>query len=108
MYHVFSTRTVFGLELWSASIPALLREGLWCLFLAVLFFVNIKQRKAYRNVWKRSWLSLGAVLLFSVLVSYFVQDKSWNDILIGIKYGFWWLVILLSASGIGFFYHENF
>ncbi|MDR0606908.1 MAG: hypothetical protein LBG52_00820 [Candidatus Peribacteria bacterium] len=96
------------MELWSASIPALLREGLRCLFVAVLFLVNIKQWKAYRNIWKRSWISLGAILLFSVLVSYVMQDKGWNDVLIGIKYGFWRLVILLSASGIGFFYRENF
>ncbi|MDR2541042.1 MAG: hypothetical protein LBD11_04620 [Candidatus Peribacteria bacterium] len=88
--------------------PSLIREGLWCFFVVVLFLVNIKQWKSYRNIWKRSWISLGGLLLFSVAVSYLGMDKGRGDILIGIKYGFRWLVILLISSGIGFFYRERF
>ncbi|GHV24421.1 hypothetical protein FACS1894176_00740 [Bacteroidia bacterium] len=86
LYHVFATRTVFGLELWSASMTAFIREGLWCLFIAAVFLVHIKQWKAYRNIWKRSWISLGGLLVFSVAVSYLGMEKGRGDILIGIKY----------------------
>ncbi|MDR0859552.1 MAG: hypothetical protein LBO09_00800 [Candidatus Peribacteria bacterium] len=88
--------------------PTFIREGLWCLFIAVLFLSHIKQWKAYRNRWKRSWISLGGLLIFSVIVSYLGMDKGRGDILIGIKYGFRWLIILLASTGIGFFYREKF
>jgi hypothetical protein len=42
------------------------------------------------------------------VVSYFFAEKSVSDIFIGIKYGFWRMFILLSATSIGFFYHEKF
>jgi hypothetical protein len=53
-------------------------------------------------------MAFGGLLVFSVLISYILQHKGWTDMVIGIKYGFWWLFILLSATSIGFFYREKF
>ena len=108
LYHIFTTLTVYGLELWATTLPSLLRETIWCGFLAIIFLLNIKQWKSYRKKWGKSWLAFGGLLVFSVLISYFLQHKGFSDIFIGIKYGFWWMFILLSASSIGFFYREKF
>lgn len=43
------------------------------------------------------------MLLFGILISFFLFQKSPSDILIGIKYGLWRMLILLVSTGIGFF-----
>lgn len=108
LYHIFVTITVYGLELFSHSFPSLIREGIWCLFILGIFLCNYKQRKEYWKKWKRSWIFFIFVCGFWVVVSYFLHERSLWDIFIGLKYGFWWTFILLSASAVGFFYQKTF
>jgi hypothetical protein len=84
-----------------------MREALWCCGIALIFLLNIKQRKAYRKIRKKGWLLFGTLLFFSVLISFFLVHKGRSDIFIGIKYGFRRLFILLSATSIGFFYRKK-
>jgi hypothetical protein len=108
LYHIFTTVTVHGLELRTTSIPSLLREAVRCGAIVIIFLLNIKQWKPYRKQRKKIWLAFGGLLIFSVLISYVLHHKGIGDIFIGIKYGFRWLFILLSATSIGFFYRQKF
>jgi multidrug transporter EmrE-like cation transporter len=108
LYHIFTTLTIYGWELFSTTIPSLLRESIRCLFILLLFLFNSKQRNAYRKRRKRSRITFVILLVFSVLISYFFAEKNISALFIGIKYGFWRMFILLSATSIGFFYHKKF
>ena len=47
------------------------------------------------------------LLIFWFLTSYLLFHKSFNDILIGVKYWVWWMIILLSSTAIGFFMRKR-
>ena len=98
---------MYGLEVWATSVPSLLREAVWCGFIALIFLLHIKHWKSYRKKWGKSWIAFGGLVVFSVLISYFLHHKGVGDLFIGIKYGFWWLFVLLSATSVGFFYHKK-
>ena len=107
LYHILITIGVYGLEICGTFLPALLREGIWCLFLIIIFLFNIKYLKSYRKQRKRCRITFAIVLLFSVSLSYLIKEKNLNDIFIGIKYGFRWIFMLLSSTTIGYFYQKN-
>jgi hypothetical protein len=107
VYHLFATLTVYGREIVSPLFPALLRESIWCLAFLIVWLLHLHQRKSYWNRRKRSWLTFGILLGWSVLISYFLRNKGMNDMIIGIKYGFWWMFLWLSGSSIGYLYREK-
>ena len=108
LYHIFTTITVYGREFFSSSFPSLLRESIRCLFIFIIFLLNYKQRKSYRNRRKRSRITFGIVLIFATSISYFFKERWFQDIFIGIKYWFRRMFILLSATSIGYFYRNIF
>jgi multidrug transporter EmrE-like cation transporter len=77
------------------------------LAILLIFLLNYKQRKAYRNKRKRSRITAIGTVIIAILISYFFLDRGFTDISIGIKYGFWRIFILLSATAIGFFYQKT-
>ncbi len=106
-YQVFSTLTVYGLEIFWSSIPSLLRDGFWCIFFLSIILRNYKSLKAYLKQRKKKRIAFLVLLAYSVLISYLFLDKNAWDILVGIKYGFWRIGILLSSTFIGFAYQNN-
>ncbi|MDR0283076.1 MAG: hypothetical protein LBI53_07520 [Candidatus Peribacteria bacterium] len=107
LYHIIVTVGIYGIEFVSTSFPAMLREGIWCLFILFIVLFNYDQRKAYRNKRKRNWITCIITLTFAIALSYFFLDKTLGDIVIGIKYGFQRILILLTATIIGFFYQQK-
>lgn len=98
LYQIFSTISVYWLSLFSTSVPSLIRDGLRCIFFLVIILTNLNKLNSYiKKRWK-SWLCFIGLLIFSVLLSYLFLDKWLSDIFIGIKYGFWRIFILISAS----------
>lgn len=108
LYHIIVTIGTYGIELFSPNFPALFREGIWCCCIFIIFLLNYKQWRAYRKKRKRSWITCITMIIFAIAISYLLLDKSINDIIIGIKYGFRRIAILLSATSIGFFYQNKF
>lgn len=107
IYQIFSTITIYGLGIFSASMPSLIRDGMRCVFLLILLIINRHSLKSYLKKRKKIRISFIVLLLYSVLLSYLFFNKAPADLLIGIKYGFWRIFILLSSTFIGFVYHKK-
>jgi len=96
-YQVISTFFVYGIHLCESSYPALIREWIWLLFLFVVLILWFKKFKPYWKHWKKTRITFIILIVVSVLFS-LLNDVSWSNMLIGIKYWFWWMFILISAS----------
>ncbi len=107
-YQIFATFTVFGVEIFSSEIPLLLREGVFLLWILVIFILKRDSLKEYFKKWKRCYLSAGILWIFAFLSSYFFFNKSLYDIFVGFKYCFQWILIFLLSTSIGFFYRDQF
>lgn len=102
-YHILVTIFDYGMGRIDQSTLAMLRDGAWILLTLIIFLLNTRHRKPYFQQWRKVFCAFGAVLIFGILTSFFLSHKGISDILIGIKYGLWRMLILLTASGIGFF-----
>ena len=67
------------------------------IFFVAIFIAYHKQRKNYFSIWKRPRIIFVILLLRGVLISK-IMGKSMSDMLIGIKYWFFYMLIFLSAS----------
>lgn len=98
LYQIFSVIFVYGLDLFSSSIPTLLRDFWRCGMVLISWIIARKWLKKYLQIFWKSWIIFLVLLIFSVALSYFVGDGWFSNWLIGIKYGFWRVFILLSAT----------
>lgn len=105
-YQIISTFFVYGIHLCVSSYPALFREWIWILFLFVALIFWYKNFKPYWKHWKKTWIAFIVLIIFSVVLSR-LKDVSWSNMFIGIKYGFWWIFILISASFLGYVISEK-
>ena len=108
LYQVIATFVVYWLQLCSSSFPALFREWLWLLFLLIVMIFWFKKIKPYRKCWKQTIVTFMVLVIVSVLFSLLVNDTSLSNIFIWIKYGFWWMFILISASFFWFVISDKF
>ena len=106
-YHLLVTVLWYGVFLIDQSNLALLRDWARILLCLIGFLLNIKQRKSYFKALRKVLLAFVFLILFSCGISYLLFHKTVNELLIGIKYGIWWMIILLSASWLGFFYQKS-
>ena len=103
LYHIFVTVLGYGAGLFSPEAIAIFRDGVWMLLAGAIFLLNWK---VWRNFFHHRWkmiIVFGGLLVFSVLLSRFMFGKTLSEILIGIKYGLWYLCILISAGSIWYF-----
>ena len=100
-YQALSTFFVYGIHLCEPSHPALIREWIWILFLFVTLILWYKKFKPYWKRRKKVWIVFIILILVSVFFSW-LKDVSWSNMFIWIKYWFWWMFILLSASFFGY------
>lgn len=101
LYHVLITTIQYGIFGWAhPELPAILRDGVRALFVICVIIFYAKQLPSYIQKRKRPWICLIILVVFSVGVSY-LKGKNMSDMLIGIKYGFLYLPIFLSATFLG-------
>ena len=105
-YQVISTIFVYWMHLCEASYPALVREWLWFIFLFIVLIFWYKKFKSYWKQWKKPWMAFIILIIISIGFSLF-KDVSLSNMFIGIKYGFWWMFILMSASFLGYVISEK-
>lgn len=107
LYHIFVVVGGYWFHFLSPEKIAILRDAIWILICSFFFLSNIKHRKWYfSHRWKLR-IGLIILLLFSGSLSFFVFDKSLNELLIGIKYGLRYFIILFLAWGLGYFLKKN-
>lgn len=82
---------------------AILRDGVRIFFVVLFALYYHKYWKVYVAHWWKVWLGFVVLVIFAILTSFFLFHRSPSDMLIGIKYGLWRMMILLTASGLGFF-----
>ncbi len=101
LYHILITVIQYGIFGWAhPELPAILRDGIRFLFIFCVVLFYVKDLKSYLKQRKRPRICLIILVIFSVGVSY-VKGKDISDMLIGIKYGFLYLPIFLSATFVG-------
>lgn len=105
-YQVISTFFVYWIQLCWSSFPALVREGIWLLFLFVILIFWYKKFKPYWKHWKKPCIAFIILIIFSVFISR-LKDVSWTNMFIGIKYWFWWMFILISGGFFGYVISEK-
>lgn len=105
-YQVISTFFVYWIQLCWSSFPALVREGIWLLFLFVILIFWYKKIKPYWKHWKKPCIAFIILIIFSVFISR-LKDVSWTNMFIGVKYWFWWMFILMSAGFFGYVISEK-
>lgn len=101
LYHILVTILCYGF-FWEQcqQMSALAREGIWLAFILIVMIVHRKDIAGYLKQWKYPWIAFWVLLIFGIGISLW-QGKSWGDMIIGIKYGFWFLGIFLTASFVG-------
>jgi len=105
-YQVLSTFFVYWIHLCEASYPALIREWIWLLFVFIIFILWFDKFKPYWKHWKKARIGFIILIIVSILFS-LSKGVSWSNIFIWIKYGLWWMFILLSASFFGYVIAEK-
>jgi hypothetical protein len=105
-YQVISTFFVYGIHLCESSYPALIREWIWLLFLFVVLILWYKKFKPYWKHWKKAWIAFIILVVVAILFSLF-KGVSRSNMFIWIKYWFWWIFILISATFFGYVISEK-
>ena len=98
LYHILVTIICYGIfggqyqELFSV-----IRDGIWILGLLTIMISYWKVLKSYLKTWKYPLIAFLVLLIFGIGMS-LLNQQSFLDIFIGIKYGFWYLMILFGSA----------
>lgn len=103
LYHGIVTVGGYGFNLFSPEKIAIFRDMLRGLICIYCFLQSYRLRPHYFKWRKKIWLFFMILIVFTVSLSFFFFDKTFQEILIGIKYGLRYLSILFWASGLGYF-----
>jgi len=107
LYHIFVTIIRYWIFAWAyPELPALFRDTIRLLFIAIIFTYNYKFIKQYRRKWKWPRITFAVLLIFGVWISY-IKWKSFYDMFVGIKYCFIYLFVFLSATWLWFFLQKH-
>jgi len=97
-YHLIVTLFRYGVLGWAyPEVPALLRDALWFGMIFILAVWTYKHIWSYLKQWKRPRIMTWVLLVFGVTIS-LIKGKGFYDIFVGIKYGFLYILIFLSAT----------
>jgi len=107
IYHIIVTVLWYGIIWWeSQAIISIARDMLWLIFVLVIFFWNFKKVKDYLKKWKNVRIRFVVLILFSLWIS-FLAWQSISNIMIWIKYDFFYLLIFLTASFVWFVWFKK-
>ncbi len=107
LYHFFVTCFWYWFGIIDQSNLALIRDWLWIAIVWCYCLYNIKYWKDYFKSYWKIIVAFLFLLFFWFLTSYFLFEKSFSDILIWVKYGVWWMIIILSATAVWFFMQKR-
>ena len=107
LYHFFVTCFWYWFGIIDQSNLSLIRDWLWIAIVWCYCLYNIKYWKDYFKSYWKIIVAFLFLLFFWFLTSYFLFEKSFSDILIWVKYGVWWMIIILSATAVWFFMQKR-
>lgn len=98
LYHLFITTIGYGV-LWGEHLQQLITIKEVLFILAILAFAvsNFKATKKYFSQRKNVWIIFAILLIYAVWIS-FLHDKSLYNMVVGIKYNFHFIAILLGST----------
>lgn len=107
LYHIIITILWYGIIGWdSQTYISFFRDALWILFVWIVVVRYSDYIGKYMKKWKKVWIAFFVLIIFSILTS-FLQWTSMSNMLIGIKYWFWYLVVFLTATFVWFAWLKN-
>lgn len=108
LYHVLVTVLSYWLDLWiSQTNISIIRDAIWICFVVLIAIWSNVWIRWYRERWKRVWILFGILILFSLGIS-FLQWTSVSNMMIWIKYWFYFLVIFLTATFVWYTWIKKF
>jgi len=108
LYHLIVTIVWYWI-LWGQypEIPSLIRDWLRMVFFVSVFFTYRRDWNTYFGKWKYPWIALVIMIIWWIIIS-LLANKSVSDMLIWIKYWFFYIFIFLSASFLWFVAKDKF
>lgn len=102
LYHILVTIICYGFFGGQyQEIFSLIRDGIWIVFVVLVIATHRRHCRYFLRTRKRPLIMLWVLLVFWIAISRRI-GKSWYDILIGIKYGLRYLIILITAARVGY------
>lgn len=107
LYHIIVTVVCYWI-LWGQypELPSLIRDCLRVLFFVSMFFVYWKDWRNYFTKRKYPWIAFVVMIVWGLIISW-GMNKSISDMLIWIKYWFFYIFIFLSASFLWFVWKDK-
>lgn len=107
-YHIVVTILWYGVDLGiSQTNISIIRDALWLIFVVLVAIWSDDWIKWYIKKWKKVRILFVVLLLFSVWISY-VKWVSLSNMMIGIKYWFYFMVIFLTSTFIWYVWIKKF
>lgn len=107
LYHIIVTVICYWVLWWQyPELPSLIRDWLRIWFFILMFFVYRKDWKNYFNRRKYPWIAFIIMIIWWVIIS-LLAEKSISDMLIWIKYWFFYIFIFLSSSFLWFVWKDT-
>jgi len=106
-YHVIVTILVYWNNVISQTNLSIIRDAIWICFVILIVIWNSDWIKWYRKKWKKVWLWFWILIVFSLWISYLLWTTP-NNMLIWIKYWFYFLIIFLTATFIWYTWIKKF
>ena len=108
LYHIIVTVLSYWLDLWiSQTNISIIRDAMWVCFVVLIAIWSNEWIKWYRERRKRVRILFWILILFSLGVS-FLQGTSLSNMMIWIKYWFYFLVIFLTATFVWYTWIKKF
>ena len=107
LYHIIVTVVCYWILWWQyPELPSLIRDWLRIGFFLLMFFVYRNDWKNYFTKWKYPWIAFVVMIIWWLIISFWI-GKSISDMLIWIKYWFFYIFIFLSASFLWFVWKDK-
>ena len=107
-YHIIVTILSYWLNIWlSQTNISIIRDAVWLCFVILTAIWNEDWIKWYRKKRKKVWIWLWILIAFSLWISYLMWI-SLNNMMIWIKYWFYFLVIFLTSTFVWYTWIKKF
>ena len=108
VYHVIVTILSYWMNLWiSQTNISIIRDGLRICFAVLVAIWSENWIKWYLKKWWKVWLALWILILFSLLISC-LKWVSLSNMMIWIKYWFYFLIIFLTSTFVWYVWIKKF
>lgn len=106
LYQIIVTVSYGAIDGWLQTMISIFRDLIWIIFVLATIFGNLKKVKPYLKERKRVYILFGVLIGFALGISFF-KWTSMENMMIWIKYWFYFLFVFLSATRLGFIMNKE-